>query len=117
MKVSIFRVEKPCGTGPYMDEEGHPLLKHMNAVHGDADHPDPFDDELLDGIYPDESCCFATLDAVEDWFAGYEDALDECGYGIVVYSVPLRSVRYGRSRGQAVFVRADAVQVRTIPMR
>jgi hypothetical protein len=54
---------------------------------------------------------------VEDWFAGYEDALDECGYGIVVYSVPLRSVRYGRSRGQAVFVRADAVQVRTISMR
>lgn len=110
----MFRVEKPCGAGPYVDNEGDPALAHMFAVHGDADHPDPFDDALLDGIYPDEVCGFPTLCAVEEWFAGYEDPLSEAGYRIAVYSVELQNVRYGAK--QAVFVRQHAVPVRTMEM-
>jgi hypothetical protein len=110
----MFRVEKPCGAGPYMDDTKHPLLEHMNAVHGDEDHPEPWDDPLLEQIYPDEQCGFPTLCAVEEWFSGYEDALDECGYSIVVYTVPLHFVRYGKK--QAVFLKEHAVQVRTLTM-
>ena len=53
MKVSMFRVEKPCGAGPCVGNEDDPALAHMFAVHGDEDHPDPFDDSMLEGIYPD----------------------------------------------------------------
>lgn len=87
----------------------------MNAVHGDEDHPDPEDDPMLAGIYPDESCGFATLCDLESWFAGYEDALAEEGYGIAVYTVPLQSVRYGSN--QALFLRGDLQPVRTLSMR
>lgn len=99
-----------------MEEEQHPMLKHMYVVHGDADHPEPWDDPILDPqeIYPDEQCGFPTLCALEEWFSGYEDPLAECGYGIVAYSVPLQSVRYGTK--QALFVREHAVPVRTFPM-
>lgn len=110
----MFRVEKPCGAGPYTAEEDHPALEHMYAVHGDEDHPEPWDDPKLEQIYPDEQCGFPTLCALEEWFAGYEDPLEELGYGIVAYSVPLTSVRYGTR--QAVFLKADAVAVRTLPM-
>jgi len=115
MKVSMFRVEKPCGTGPYVENEDNPDLAHMFARHGDAEHLDPFDDPMLDGIYPDEVCGFATLCALEDWFAGYEDVLADAGYSIVVYSVELQQVWYGLK--QAVFVRRWAAPVRTIAMR
>lgn len=91
------------------------MLRHMNMVHGDADHPDPDDDHMLEGIYPDEHCGFATLCALENWFAGYEDALAEEGYGISVYTVPLQSVRYGAK--QALFLRGDLMPVRTFEMR
>ena len=115
MKVSMFRVEKPCGSGPYAGNEDDAALAHMFAVHGDADHPDPFDDMMLDGIYPDEVCGFPTLCAVEDWFSGYEDPLAELGYRIAVYSVELQKVRYGSK--QAVFLRGTAAPVRTFRMR
>lgn len=114
MKVSMFRVEKADGAGPYVEEEDHPMLKHMYAVHGDADHPEPWDDPLLEIIYPDEVCGFPTLCAVEEWFAGYEDPLAECGYSIVAYTVPIHSVRYGKQ--QSVFLKKDAVAVRRMPM-
>ena len=116
MKVSMFRVEKPCGAGPYVGNEDDPALAHMFAVHGDEDHPDPFDDSMLEGIYPDEVCGFPTLCGVEEWFAGYEDPLDAAGYQIAVYSVPLphQNVRYGDK--QAVFVKSAATLVRTFPL-
>jgi len=111
----MFRVEKPCGAGPYIGEdEQHPLLAHMYAVHGDEDHPEPWDDPMLEEIYPDERCGFPTLCALEEWFAGYEDPLTELGFNIVAYTVPLQSVRYGAK--QAVFVKSHAVAVRTMPM-
>lgn len=111
----MFRVEAPNGAGPYAGNEDNKELAHMFAVHGDADHPDPFDDELLDGIYPDEVCGFPTLCALENWFAGYDDPLHEAGYKIAVYTVPFHSVRYGAK--QAVFLKRDAVPVRILAMR
>jgi hypothetical protein len=110
----MFRVEDKYGAGPYVGEEDNPLLAHMFAVHGDADHPQPWDDPMLEDIYPDEVCGFPTLCALEEWFAGYEDVLAELGYGIVVYSTPLNTVRYGKK--QAVFVKGEATAVRTMPM-
>lgn len=116
MKVSVFRVEQPNGgAGPYAATADSKVLQHMNAVHSGDDHPDPADDPMLDGIYPDEYCGFATLCDLETWFAGYEDTLADAGYIIAVYTMPLQSVRYGA--GQVVFLRADAVPVRCLPMR
>jgi hypothetical protein len=86
----------------------------MNAVHGDAEHPDPADDPMLDGINPDESCGFATVCDLEDWFSGYEDTLDACGYRIAVYSVKRDYVRYGHN--QALFLKEHAVLRRTMPV-
>lgn len=115
MKVSVFRVEKPNGDGPYADDADSDLYAHMNAVHGDADHPDPEDDPMLGQIYPDEHCGFATLCDLESWFSGYDDVLADAGYSISVYTMPFTSVRYGSN--QALFLRADAVPVRTMSMR
>ncbi len=115
MKVSMFRVEAADGAGPYAGNEDNEELAHMFAVHGDADHPDPFDDPLLDGIYPDEVCGFPTLCALEEWFTGYDDPLAEAGYKIALYTVELQSVRYGKK--QAVFVKGDRQPVRIMPMR
>lgn len=112
----MFRVESPSGVGPYVENEDDPALAHMFAVHGDADHPDPFDDPMLDGVYPDEVCGFPTLCALEEWFAGYDDPLADLGYKIAVYTVDLQQVRYGYK--QAVFVRtAGTYPIRVMPMR
>jgi hypothetical protein len=113
MKVSVFRIEKPNGDGPYADAD-NAVLKHMNAVHGDADHPDPSDDVLLEGINPDESCGFATMCDLEAWFSGYEDVLESAGYNISVYTVRREYVRYGKS--QCLFLRDHAVLSRTFPV-
>jgi hypothetical protein len=115
MKVSMFRVESANGKGPYAGNTDNKELAHMFAVHGDTEHPDPFDDPMLDGIYPDEVCGFPTLCALEEWFAGYDDPLAEAGYKIALYSVELQSVRYGNK--QAVFLRGDKTPVRVMPMR
>lgn len=111
----MFRVEDAVGAGPYVDNEDNPALAHMFAVHGDADHLDPFDDDMLDGIYPDEVCGFPTLCALEAWFEGYDDVLAAAGYKIAVYTTELQTVRYGRK--QAVFVKGKAHPVRIMPMR
>jgi len=113
LKVSVFRVEDAVGAGPYSSTS--PFLAAMNATHGGADHPSPDEDPLLQGIYPDENCCFATLDGLEEWFAGYEDDLAEAGYEISVYTVPRENVRWGIS--QALFRREDRYPVRTMSMR
>lgn len=111
----MFRVEKMCGTGPYFDEDAdNPMLSHMRISHGDAEHPSPAEDPILGSIAFDEACGFATLCALEEWFAGYEDVLAELGYEITVYTVPLASVRYGQQ--QAVFVKDHAVPVRTLSL-
>lgn len=70
---------------------------------------------MLEQIYPDENCGFPTLCALEEWFAGYEDPLADLGYSIVNYTLPLQSVRYGSK--QALFLKKDAVAVRTLSMR
>ncbi len=113
MKVSVFRVEDAVGAGPYVSTS--PVIATMNAMHGDADHPSPAEDPMLGFVYETENCCFATLDQLEEWFAGYEDDLAEAGYEIAVYTVPLDHVRYGKQ--QAVFRRGDTYPVRSLPMR
>lgn len=114
MKVSVFRIEKPNGDGPYADDADSKIIEHMNAVHGDDEHPDPSEDPLLDGINPDESCGFATLCDLEEWFAGYGDALDAAGYSIVCYSTRREFVRWGKN--QCVFLKDHAVPSRTMPI-
>lgn len=101
------------GEGPYASTS--PLIAAMNAMHGDAEHPSPIQDPLLGEPYPDENCGFATLCALEEWFAGYEDDLAEEGYEISVYTVPLDQVRYGLQ--QVLFRREGAYPIRTFTMR
>lgn len=112
MKVSMFRVEKPNGEGPYVADQGNPVFAHMFAVHGDEDHPEPWDDPMLGEIFPDEVCGFPTLDGLEEWFAGYEDVLEEEGYHIAAYTANISEVRYGLK--QSVFIRGDSFPVRTM---
>lgn len=87
----------------------------MFTAHDDADHLDPRVDPLLKGITAEEYCGFATLDAVEDWFRGWFEPLQELGFIIAVYVVPLDRVRYGTQ--QALFRRGDFFPVKTMPMR
>ena len=114
MKVSVFRVEKDNGNGPYADDADPTIYEHMNAVHGDADHPDPEEDPMLGEIYPDEHCGFATYCDLVDWFAGYTDVLADAGYHIAVYTMPRELVRWGRN--QCLFVRGEVLPVRTFPL-
>lgn len=113
MKVSVFRVEDAVGDGPYVSTS--PVIAAMNAMHGDVHHPAPKDDPLLGEPYPDENCGFATLCALEEWFAGYEDELADAGYEISVYTVKREQVRWGKQ--QLLFRREGALPVRTFPMR
>lgn len=87
----------------------------MFLAHDDSDHLDPREDPLLKGIRQNEYCGFATLDALEEWFFGYFEALHKLGFIIAVYSVPVGSVRYGTQ--QAVFRRGDRFPVKSMPMR
>jgi len=86
----------------------------MYKEHDQGDHPSPDDDPMLGGMYDEEHCGFATIDALDTWFDGYQETLQDCGYIIAVYTVPLRAVRYGQK--QLVFRRGDYVPSRTMPV-
>jgi hypothetical protein len=112
MKVFIYRVEMPRGgCGPYVG--ANTVLKEMHAAHA-GNRPAPEDDAGLGSIRADEFCGFATMDALDRWFAGYHKLLAECGYVIAVYSMPITHVRYGKR--QALFRRGDNFPVETMPL-
>ena len=95
MKVSIYRVEeRRGGAGPY-NATNKSTLAAMFAEHGSGTHLSPEQDELLLGINADEHCGFATLEQLDEWFYGYHDALDELGFFVAHYTVPLILLRYG----------------------
>lgn len=104
MKVSVLRVELRGGYGPY-GCEFQEKLEAMFDDHRQGDHPGPQLDPQLGGIQPEEHCGFATLEALDAWFDGYHEALEELGFMIARYSVPLALVRYGQQ--QVVFHRGD----------
>jgi hypothetical protein len=112
MKVSIFRVEDADGAGPYNGTSWSDELMDMIDEHVAESHPSPHTDPMLNGIYPDEVCGFATIDAAEEWFAGYADALADAGFHLSVYTVPLADVRYGKE--QALFRRGTLYPIRTM---
>lgn len=100
-----MRVEQPRGGyGPYSPEYAE-QLEAMFEDHGNGDHSGPGDDPQLGFIQPEEHCGFATLDALDEWFDGYHEALAELGFVIAKYLVPMERVRYGRQ--QVVFTRGD----------
>jgi hypothetical protein len=105
VKVSIYRVEeRRGGAGPY-NATNKDSLADMFAEHGSGSHLSPQQDELLLKINADEHCGFATLEQLDEWFNGYHDRLDELGFVVAHYIVPLNRVRYGKT--QALFVRGD----------
>lgn len=109
MKVSIYRVEeRRGGAGPY-NKSNAVTLGAMFAEHGSGTHLSPQQDELLLGIGADEHCGFATLEQLDEWFAGYHDALSELGFVVAHYVMPLNVVRYGKT--QALFVRGDTFPI------
>ena len=115
MKVSVFRVEEPRGgCGPYKGSPHAEALSEMYAEHGSGANPAPQEDPLLGYVATDEHCGFATIEALDAWFEDFHDVLEECGYVIVVYSVPMLDVRYGSQ--QLLFRRGDAVPSRILPM-
>jgi len=81
----------------------------MFEDHASGDNPGPQGDPQLGGIQPGEHCGFATLEALDDWFDGYHEALEALGFMIARYSVPLQLVRYGKQ--QVVFHRGDLFPV------
>lgn len=119
MKITMFRVELPDGTGPYFAEIDEDLslaeeLWHMRYNHSDDAHANPGNDPMLNYIANDEVCGFSTLAELETWFAGYEDALTEAGFSIVAYTVPYVSCRFGMN--QTLFLKKDAEWSRTMPL-
>lgn len=121
MKITMFRVEDQYGNGPYALADGTfrsgegTGLKMMYVSHGDESHPTPYEDDKLCGIADDEICGFATLAALEEWFSGWEDTLEDAGYHISAYTVPYTSCRFGTE--QDVFLRKDAELSRVMTMQ
>lgn len=112
MKVSVFRIEDTDGGGPYNGTKWSDELLDMIGEHTNETHPSPQSDPMLKDIYPHEVCGFATIDAAEEWFAGYADALSEAGFHLSVYTVPIGDVRYGKE--QCVFRRGENYPIRTM---
>jgi len=102
-------VEDANGEGPYSNSS--PVKDKLTALYA---HPAPENDPLLKLIRPDEVCGFATLCALTEWFAGYEDELADAGFEISIYTLPRDHVRFGKE--QLVFRRDDFYPVRTMTM-
>lgn len=92
------------GYGPYSPEYTE-ALQAMFEDHGNGEHTGPADDPQLGFISGHEHCGFATLDALDEWFDGYHEALESLGFVIAKYLVPIQLVRYGKQ--QLVFNRGD----------
>lgn len=113
MQVSVLRVEQSDGAGPYSPDYLDDLAD-MFLEHGDGTHPGPKDDPQLGYMWEEENCGFATLDALDEWFDGYHEALEALGFAISKYLVPIQDVRFGKQ--QLVFTRGDLIPVERLTL-
>jgi hypothetical protein len=81
----------------------------MAGDHSNATHPSPHADAELHGITDDERCGFSSLEALNVWFDGWTEALNESGFEVWTYEVPDWAVRVGKF-GQVVFDAREAVE-------
>ncbi|AFU62229.1 hypothetical protein TG1_34 [Streptomyces phage TG1] len=101
--------------GPYACSDALPtrsvsILFHMGLEHSGTDHPSPYADPALRGIADFERCGFESREALNAWFDGWSEALDEAGMRVWVYDVPDWCARSGFA-GQVVFDALEAVEV------
>lgn len=106
-------MEQPGGYGPYGPEFAE-FLDAMFEDHSSGSNPGPQDDPQLGFINEGEHCGFATLEALDEWFDGYHEALADLGFVIAKYLVPIERVRYGKQ--QLVFDRGDLWPVETLTL-
>ncbi len=114
----VFRVETPRGRGPYICDgsetyEEEVLADEIAWDHNNMEHPPP----SLDGIgwiRDEEFCGFTARHKARTWFADWIEALDELGFVLSVYRVPVEAVRAGIR--QAVFVLDEATHIKSIPL-
>ncbi|MEV8015667.1 hypothetical protein AB0O76_04770 [Streptomyces sp. NPDC086554] len=105
-----------CGfpSGPYtckgMDRTEANRLWGMADDHCNYTHPSPRADPLLRSIASHERCGFDSRDALNTWFDGWTETLNECSFVVWEYDVPDWAVRVGKF-GQVVFIADEAVQV------
>ena len=102
-------------SGPYtctgMGEEDTSRVWGMAGEHSNSTHPSPYADPALKGIRSYERCGFDSREALNTWFDGWTDALDESGFEVWTYDVPDWAVRVG-AHGQVVFDHNEAREIR-----
>lgn len=104
-------------SGPYacvetLPQETVDALEGMYDAHTDDAHMTPHRDGNLRGIREFERCGFDSRAALDEWFSGWHETLDEHGFIVWVYDVDDEEVRKG-ANGQLVFNDAWAVETDT----
>lgn len=80
----------------------------MGRAHIDSAHLCPFYDPKLEyHIDADEMCAFNSRYALDAWFDGWAERLQEAGFVVGCYEVPDSAIRVG-GFGQAVFTALEA---------
>lgn len=116
--MKVWRIAHESATfdsfpsGPYASPETLPAyvgdsLTPMFSAHCDRAHPTPYSDRSLRGIDGLERCGFDSREALYEWFDGFTEVLDECGFRLFAYDVDDEHARLG-AMGQIVFSRYHA---------
>ncbi|WTP74871.1 hypothetical protein OG778_23790 [Streptomyces sp. NBC_00184] len=101
-------------SGPYtctgMPEASVSRLWGMASDHSNLTHPSPYADPALRSIAAHERCGFDSREALNNWFDGWAEALDEADFEVWSYTVPDWAARVG-AHGQVVFSSHEAVEL------
>lgn len=103
----IYRIEDESGKGPYIgvwkDEATGQSDAALSCSHADAEHPVASID-IGEDFDKKHFCGCPSLEALEEWFDGWEEILFRNGYFIVKYDIPDDQVLMGYSGRQVGFV-------------
>lgn len=124
--VRVWRVELPCGTGPYCTQGcsrgggcpykaswrfDHPRSIEMSNAHSDGeDHPTPYCDGMEEFTH-NHVCGVLEWCAVELWFDGFLEELDSLGYVASEYAIEREHLLVGKGGLQVAFVRDKAWKI------
>ena len=118
MVCTVFRVENRDGVGPYNYKDyrcfSHRLESQMDTmgrIHSNSkeEHPVGHNDGLIWIEFEKHNHSasarygFKDHDSYIDWFSGYFELLNECGFCLAEYRVPQRYIQHGNSKKQLVF--------------
>lgn len=88
----VYRIANENGNGPYisdyLSDYVNEKLDDMRWAHNDATHPSPWGDFPRTGIHSWQLCAFSSQEQLLDWFAGFEELLDELGFFVWEIEIP-----------------------------